>query len=170
MKASTLEYPYQVIAYMDEPQLGLPVGPPWRAHVTVKRRFKLREGVTESQLIEVLRSSILHLPSMTLALGQEKKLGEENTAVEVLNALDWKSLNQALVSALGSIVQTRDPQFEGENATPHLTTNFRGEVVAKAADFMGRSFKVSSLWLVKEHPTGATSAVAVNRFEFGAIH
>ncbi len=164
MKASTLEYPYQVIAYIDEPELGMPVGPPWRAHVTVKRRFKLREGANEQELIRQLRSSILQLPSFDLVLGQEKPLGDENMVVEILNPSEWQHLNKLLASALHNIVETRDPQYEGEGYTAHITTNFRGESVVDSASLVNKKFEIGALWLVKEHPTGATSAVAVERF------
>lgn len=168
MKASTLEYPYQIIAYTEEPQLGMPVGPPWRAHVTVKRRFKLREGVKEQELISLLRSLVSQLSSMDLMLGQEKSLGDENMVVEILNSAEWRNLHKLLIATLNDSVETRDPQYEGEGYTPHITTNFRGEAVVDPQSIVAKSVRIVALWLVREHPTGATSAVAVERFEFGA--
>ncbi len=169
MKPSTLEYPYQVIAYLDEPQLGTPVGPPWRAHVTVKRRFKLRGGATEDRLASVLQDAVGERSPMGLCVGQERPFGEDNMVLDVLNADEWSDLNKTLVSALRDITETRDPQFEGKNASPHLTTNFRGDVVAEAKDFAGREFEIKALWLVKEHPEGATSAVAIRRLKLGGL-
>ncbi len=84
MIARTQEFPYQVIAYIHDPELGKPVGPPWRTHVTVKRRFKLRDGVNEHQLVKVLEDTISAMPAIYMQLGGMIQFGNSE-AIEVTN-------------------------------------------------------------------------------------
>lgn len=166
MSARTQEFPYQLIAYIEDPELGKPVGPPWRAHVTIKRRFKLREGVTETQLVNTLEAAISAFSELELRLGGIMTLGESEV-IEVTNRDKLQELHLALVQQLEQIATTCDPQFEGPNSRFHLTIVFQGQHVADASKYLNRSFKARSLWLVKESADDITHAIAFHPFRLG---
>lgn len=149
-----------IVAFLDEQLASKTLEPPKNAHVTVKKKFRLK-GMSEESLIKLLKSELsLQGAKKVVTDASTEYDGPENMIVKIKNEGTWRSLHEQLLLLLDGQIESRDPHFEGKNYLPHITWRLRGVDNLDPAAIENRTFSVNHLYLIERiHPTKSIARV-----------
>lgn len=102
-------------------------------HLTLKRRFSLMTGRSADDLMKILNS--FSLPKITAIKNKIVRLGE--VLVVKIDNPELKKYNRALVELLSDISTTKEPKYENDNFTAHLTLVRDRDGRFSESDFFG---------------------------------
>ncbi len=86
-------------------------------HVTIKRKFTLKNGFLEIELIALLQK--FEVPKMFFSFEKLEKFGDAYVFTGSNTVLSRK--HKEILSLLRDFVDTVNPEWEGENFSPHVT-------------------------------------------------
>ena len=150
-----LEYPYQLTAFIDnEPEIGEPVyygKNDWYPQIALKRRFKT-VGISEDELVEMIST---YCKSKTPFFVQTGRLTKpDSMPVKVLEVKDINdyliNLHNDFISFMGDIILSRYPARDGAHYLPHVTAEYKGEMVIDDQKFADKSFEINRIFLLKD--------------------
>lgn len=162
-----MEFPYQIVAFIKtQPELGQfiylrsPIG--WLPNVALKRRFTVKR-INESELIEQLKGSLQRIKAFDIRLGAEAKPSHMPVKViKIEPTEDVMGLHRDLYRLVQKVGQSKYPNREDDNFFPHITIEWKGEMVVDADDLINRTFRIKELWLLKD---GGDDSRAIAKFE-----
>jgi 2'-5' RNA ligase len=141
---------FTLVTFIQNPQLGQTIPlKAWR-HITLKRRFKLSH-ITKEDLISIVGSIAAQFKPESIQLGQPAVFAKASGPITYVAPADpnsFTAIHQALLTALGTKVTTRDPHFEKENFKPHMTLSYEGEAILSSD--IPKEFFFSSFTLMEE--------------------
>jgi len=117
-------------------------------HITIKRRFWLKENFNESELLNLLDK--FSIKSFLVKFGLPTKLNEVSALVGESSYLTGK--HKELLNLLKYRVETQNPEWENENFKIHLTL-LRNNLNDIPLDIKDSSIKFDSLCLYELDPT-----------------
>ena len=148
------EYPYQLVAFLaQEPVIGEAVyggENGWYPQLAVKRRFN-GVDISEDELMERIAAFCSTRDAFSIhaeALVQTERMPVK--VIEVTPTAELMGFHTDFINYLGAAIISRFPERDGESYYPHITAEFNNEMVLDAAMFENRTFKVASIWLLKD--------------------
>lgn len=142
-----------IVAFLDKQSVGDIVSPPKIPHITIKKKFKLKDVTTE-QALELITNDNRIKGEKDLALGQSNYYGSaENQIIKVNNPNKWIDLHKQIVAILGDHIESRDLHFEGINYLPHVTWKLKGQVNFDPSELINSNHRIKYLYLIERvHP------------------
>lgn len=149
-----MEYPYQLTTFLSrEPLLDEPVyngENGWYSQIALKRRFKI-DRIGEDQLISSLRAYCASQHSFTIHTGSLAKPERMPVQiVEVEHSHELIDFHLNFIAAMGSTIESRYPERDGNNYLPHITAEYDGKMVIDPNDFIHKDFTITKVWLLKD--------------------
>ena len=163
------QYPYQIVTFLEkEPSPGEPIyygDHGWYPQIALKRRFKLT-GLSEDDLKQELTTYFSKIKPVEVRTGTLIKTERMPVSViEVCQPEDLVKFHIGLVAMLGDKIISRYPQRDGEKYYPHITAEYKGEMVIHVDAFTNRLFTLNAAWLVKDGED--ENALAITKFQIG---
>lgn len=150
-----------VVAFLEEKTSGATLMPPKNAHITLKKKFKLKNNLDEGSLIKLLTNDKDIKGQKLLKTGKSEEYGsKENMIITIKNPRIWTHIHQHLLNILIQYTESRDPHFEGKNYLPHITWKLRGEVNLNPVHFENKTFDINYIYLMERiHPTESIARI-----------
>lgn len=147
-------FPYQVAVFIDaQPEVGERVyygEHGWFPQVALKRRFDV-EGIDEAELVSRLGAFLQGEVPFEISLKDAVKSAHIPVRIiEVARDEQLTSFHKRLISALGKDIVSRFPEREENHYEPHVTIEYKNEIVVDPAQFVDRTIPVTSVWLLKD--------------------
>ena len=146
------EYPYQLVLFLDkEPAVGEGVYQGengWYPQITLKRRFK---HIDEPSLLVAIGEFVSNQLPLEFKTGQLIKPERMPVRViEVVSSDSVRKFHRDLIEYMGSNIESRYPERDGDNYLPHITAEYEGSYVIPVDNFTNRLFKINTVCLVKD--------------------
>lgn len=153
-----MEYPYQIVAFLGEqPEKGQLIygdeNGGWLPQVALKRRFALKDPDDQSSFVERLRDFCATSPAFEIQTGDLEK--SDRMPVEVIPIIEPSAatkFHQDFLKRFGQTIVSKYSDREGDNYFPHVTAQYWDKYVIDVDLFQNRTFKLASVWLVKDTP------------------
>lgn len=144
-----MEFKYMLVCFLDDMTVGSTVEPPKYPHITVKKKFRLRD-INEDKLINIIESNWTASGARQLRLGESCEYGgPENQYIGVLDQEPWHELHENTLRVLEPHIQTRDTHFEESNYLPHVTWKLKGEITLDPKSLINKTFDIKYLYVIK---------------------
>jgi len=147
-------FPFQLVGFLDkEPSVGESVyngKNGWYAQIALKRRFNA-ESLSEQELIQTIRDYCASAAPIKIVVG--KLVKPERMPVSVLEVEPTEELlafHQGFIKRLGHHIKSRFPERDGDNYYPHITAEYDSKEVIDADAYIGRTFTLKRVWLLKD--------------------
>lgn len=150
-----LEFPYQLTTFIDtEPTIGEPVyygEHGWYPQIALKRRFKI-VGISEPELIEMIARYCKSKTAFNIQTGQLTKSDRMPVRFLEVKDVDAKLIDfhTDFILFMGDAVQSRYPERDGVNYSPHVTAEYNDKMVIDDKKFADRTFTVNRIFLLKD--------------------
>lgn len=149
-----MEYPYQLTAFLSqEPLIGEPVyngNNGWYPQIALKRRFKI-DRIGEDEFISSLQTYCASHRLFTIHTGSLIK--PERMPVQVVEVEQSQELvhfHLDFIATMGSIIESRYPERDGDNYLPHITAEYNSKMVIDPDSYTHKDFIITKVWLLKD--------------------
>ena len=164
IKPMSPNYPYQLVTFIDStPAIGEAVYQGkngWYPQVALKRRFNY-ENTFDETVIKKVKEFFAAIAPFEIETGTLITPDDMPVRViEVLNSDPLKKLHLQFIEYMGSTMHSRYPERDGVNYFPHITAEYDGSPVIHFDDYTNRTFKVTSVCLIKDGEGGDSYLIA----------
>ena len=158
------EYPYQLVAFLDnEPTIGEGVyqgEKGWYPQIALKRRFSIK-GISENDLLSLLKEFASKNAPLKLQTGHLVKPDRMPVRViGILNKEELKQFHLSFIEFMGTRMESRFPERDGENYLPHITAEYGDGFVIDVDRYTHKEFTIKKICLIKDEDDTDSHVVA----------
>jgi hypothetical protein len=128
------EYPYQLIAYLEDVdlrQISLEDGV---LHCTLLRRFRLKPGVTREQILQKL-NSLAPTDEIIFKLAEPAKWSSNGEQILLEYSDKVEKLKKDIDLSLKELVELRDPEWDSyQNLHVSIDTRHKADILSKKSE------------------------------------
>lgn len=134
---------YMIVLFVKNPKIGQTLVLKKHLHISIKRRFSLKE-ISEEQLVNEIRDIVFDFKNKKLMLGKINQFNNSQKYYSIEPRITVSQIHKKIITKLNKFANTKDKRWENEDFIPHLAIYDFNKV--KYPIFI----KIDYLFLVKE--------------------